>query len=66
MKVELFTNLLESVREGGPILRGEKTPSRRFTVEKLDVQQIRANHWLSQKEFASMQGIIKEKKENNG
>ena len=43
MKEELFTELFESVREGGDILRGEKSPSRGFTVEKPGVQQIRAN-----------------------
>ena len=57
MKEELFTEILESVREGGVILRGEKSPSRKFTVEELDVQQIRATYQLSQKEFASMLGI---------
>ncbi len=30
---DLFADLLESVREGGAILRGEKTPSRRFEIE---------------------------------
>jgi|KBSSwiStaDraftv2_1062776.scaffolds.fasta_scaffold4784716_1 hypothetical protein len=44
MKEELFTELLESVHEGGAILRAEMSPSRRSTFEKLDVQQIRANH----------------------
>ena len=59
MKEELFTEILESVLEGGVILRGEKSPSRRFTVEELDVQRIRATCRLSQKEFASMLGISK-------
>ena len=59
MKEELFTKILESVREGGVILRGEQSPSRRFTVEKPGVQQIGANYRLSQKEFASMLGITK-------
>jgi putative transcriptional regulator len=54
---ELFTEILESVREGGVILRGEKSPSRRFTVEELDVQQIRDTYRLSQKVFAWMLGI---------
>ena len=38
MKEELFTELLESVHEGGAILRAEMSPSRRSTFEKLDVQ----------------------------
>lgn len=33
MKKELFTELLESVREGSMILRGEQAPSRTFTIE---------------------------------
>lgn len=59
MNEELFSELLESVREGIAILRNEKSPSRKFTVEKLNVQQIRANDRLSQKEFAAMLGISK-------
>jgi putative transcriptional regulator len=57
MKDELFNELLESVREGGSILRAEKSPSRTFGVEKPDVQQIRANYHLSQSEFATLLGI---------
>ena len=33
MSEEMFAELLESVREGGAILRGEKKPSRVFVVE---------------------------------
>jgi putative transcriptional regulator len=57
MKDELFNELLESVREGGSILRAEKSPSRTFSMEKPDVQQIRANYQLSQSEFATLLGI---------
>ena len=32
MKPKMFEELLESVREGGAILRGQKKPSRRFEV----------------------------------
>lgn len=32
MKKELFEELLQSVRDGGKILRGEMPPSRRFVV----------------------------------
>lgn len=39
MKEELFAELLESVHEGGAILRGAKSPSRKYTVEKPDVQK---------------------------
>ena len=41
MNEELFAELLESVREGGAILRGEKAPSRKFEIEAPDVKQIR-------------------------
>ena len=57
MKDELFNELLESVREGGAILRGEKSPSRAFGMEKPDVGRIRANYRLSQNEFATLLGI---------
>jgi putative transcriptional regulator len=57
MKEELFNELVESVREGGLVLRGEKAPSRTFTIGKTEVQQIRANYRLSQNEFATLLGI---------
>jgi putative transcriptional regulator len=47
MSDELFAELLESVREGGAILRGEKEPSRIF----------REHYALSQTEFAALLGI---------
>ncbi len=52
MKKELFGELLESVREGGAILRGELEPSRRFTMEETDVRGLREKHGLSQPKFA--------------
>jgi putative transcriptional regulator len=57
MKKELFDELLESVREGGAILRGEREPSRRFTFEEPDVKDLREKHGLSQPKFAAMMGI---------
>jgi putative transcriptional regulator len=57
MKDELFNELLESVREGGSILRRETSPSRIFSMDKPDVQLIRANYHLSQSEFATLLGI---------
>lgn len=57
MKTDLFNELLESVREGGAILRDEKTASRTITIEKSEIQQIRANYNLSQSEFATLLGI---------
>jgi putative transcriptional regulator len=57
MKEELFAELLESVREGAAILRGEKAPSRIFVVQEPDVKDIRERYNLSQSEFASLLGI---------
>jgi len=57
MKAELFSELVESVREGGAILRGEVAPSRTFEVEIPQVEQIRKTHDLSQPELAALLGI---------
>ncbi len=57
VKDEIFDELLESVREGGAILRGEKAASRTFTIASPDVKRIRQQYELSQKEFAQMLGI---------
>jgi putative transcriptional regulator len=58
MKKELFDELVESVKEGMAILRGEKEPSRVFIVEKKpDVKAIRSKLGISQSEFAAMLGI---------
>ena len=57
MNDDLFSELLDSVREGGAILRGEKEASRTFTLEAPDVKQIREQYKLSQTEFAALLGI---------
>lgn len=57
MKDELFSELLESVREGGAILRGEAAPSRAFEVDTPEVKEIREAYDLSQAEFAALLGI---------
>jgi len=57
MNDELFTELLAGVREGGAILRGKQTPSRRFEVSAPDVKQIREQCELSQSEFAALLGV---------
>lgn len=57
MNDELFADLIESVREGGAILRGEKTPSRKFEIEAPNVKQIRERYELSQSEFAALLGV---------
>jgi putative transcriptional regulator len=57
MKAELFEELLQSVREGGAILRGEREASRAFVVEEPDVKRVRAKYRLSQPKFAALMGI---------
>ncbi|MBI2926770.1 MAG: helix-turn-helix domain-containing protein [Verrucomicrobia bacterium] len=57
MKPELFEEFLESVRDGGAILRGEKRPSRSFELSQPDVGAIRAELGLSQEQFARLLGV---------
>jgi putative transcriptional regulator len=57
MKKDLFTELLESVREGGAILRGEMPPSRVFEFAEPDVRLIREQYGLTQEKFALLIGI---------
>jgi putative transcriptional regulator len=57
MKKELFEELLESVQQGGAILRGERKPSRVFEFAEPDVRVIREHYGLSQEKFASLMGI---------
>ena len=57
MKDELFEELLESVREGGAIVRGKRRAARRTNMEEPDVQAIREAYGLSQDRFAALLGI---------
>ena len=57
MNQELFEQLLSSVREGGEILRGQKTPSRKFVIDASGVKTIRERTKLSQGDFASFIGV---------
>lgn len=57
MKDEMFNELVASVREGGAILRGERAPSRSFTIDAPNIKRIRAGYKLSQQEFAALLGI---------
>jgi putative transcriptional regulator len=57
VKEELFQELLESVREGGAILRGEKAPARAYTVVDPNVAEVREKYGLSQSKFADLLGI---------
>lgn len=57
MDEALFEELLESVREAGATLRGEREGSRVFRAEEPDVAAIRSAYGLSQRQFAEMLGI---------
>jgi putative transcriptional regulator len=57
MKAELFEELLESVREGGAIVRGDRRAARTRTFEEPDVVAIREGYGLSQDRFAALLGI---------
>jgi putative transcriptional regulator len=57
MNEDRFNDLIESVREGGRILRGKAPASRVFKVDASDVKRIRASLDLSQEGFAAILGI---------
>ena len=57
MKDDLFAELLESVRQGGAILRGDLKPSRLFRFDEPDVRAVREGYGLSQSKFAALMGI---------
>lgn len=57
MDDKLFADLLESVRQGGAMLRGEMEPGRTFRYDAADVAAIRRGTGLSQPDFAAMMGI---------
>jgi putative transcriptional regulator len=53
----MFAELLETVREGGAILRGQRKPSRRFEFRSSGIRAIRERTSLSQSEFARLMGV---------
>jgi putative transcriptional regulator len=57
MKEQLFNELLESVTQGGKILKGKSAPSREFNYSIPDVKAIREKYGLSQSKFAKLLGI---------
>ena len=57
MKRQMFEELLDSVREGGSIVRGEKKPSRRVVIGAAGVRTIREGTRLSQSDFARLIGV---------
>lgn len=57
MRDDAFEELLQSVREGGAILRGEVEPARSFHFADEDVKRLRERMQLSQPKFAALLGI---------
>ncbi|MCC6859896.1 MAG: helix-turn-helix domain-containing protein [Bryobacterales bacterium] len=57
MKPKMFEELLESVREGGAILRGRRKASRRIEIGSSGIRAIRERTSLSQSEFAQLIGV---------
>lgn len=57
MKPEQFNELLESIRQGGKILRGEMQPSRVTVINVNRVRTIRNLTKLSQTDFAELIGV---------
>jgi len=54
MKASVLDKLIESVRDGGAILRGEKKASRRYAIEASGVRAIRETTTPSQSESAGV------------
>ena len=57
MKDELFQELLESMAEGGAIMKGAVQPSRSFEFPATEVRILRERFGLSQDRFARLVGI---------
>ena len=57
MKKEQFDELLESVKQGGAILKGTMKASRTTELPTSEVRRIRDSYGLSQDKFASLLGI---------
>ena len=58
MDDKMFQELLESVKEGGAIMRGEKPASRVFHYDYgADIKNIRSKYNFSQSQFATLLGI---------
>ena len=57
MEKELFDELLQSVKQGGAIMKRGMKPSRTFTFPESEVKKIREQYGLSQDKFAILMGI---------
>jgi putative transcriptional regulator len=51
---KLFEELMESVQQMDEIVRGERQPSREFTVDAMQIKEIRKATGLSQSKFAAI------------
>lgn len=51
---KFFDELMDSVQEMNEILRGERQPSREFTVDALHVKEIRKATGMTQAKFAAL------------
>jgi putative transcriptional regulator len=57
MKKDVFNELLQSVKQGGAIMKGSMKPSRVFRFPESEVRELREHYGLSQDKFASLIGI---------
>ena len=57
MKIDLFNELTDSLKEAGKIRRKSKKASRVFTYEPVDIKRIRKRLDVSQSQFALMIGV---------
>ena len=51
---KLLEELMESVQQMDEIVRGERQPSREFTVDAMQIKEIRKATGLSQSKFAAI------------
>lgn len=57
MRKTVFEELVKSVRQAGAIARGERAPSRTFTVDPPAIKALRSRTKLSQPDFAALLGV---------
>jgi putative transcriptional regulator len=57
LKKKLFKELLDSVKQGGAMMKGTIKPLRTFTFPDSEVRKIREKYGLSQDKFATLMGI---------
>lgn len=57
MNKKLFADLVESVKQMDEIRRGERAPSREFTVDPDAIKALRAEIGLSQPKFAKLMQV---------